>query len=95
MDLKDHFSASSTTGTIFYYFCLMFFAGLLKIIPLGVGFSTTFLLWFHTFFVPGGLGGGRWGIRPLKKFPGGWSDLELTDTLNSPKLRGLTIQEKV
>ena len=61
--LKDRFSASLSTSTVFYYFCLMFFVGLLKIIPLGVGFTTIFLLWFHTFFVPRG---GGWEIRPLK-----------------------------
>ena len=31
---------------------------------------------FRTFFVPGG-----WEIHPFKEFPGGWSGLELTDTL--------------
>ena len=30
---------------------------------------------FVLFFVRG------WGIRPSKKLPGGWSGLELTDTL--------------
>ena len=51
--------------------------------PWGWVFSTMFLpqvSGFRTFFVPG-----EWGIRPFKKFPGvcpgGWSGLELTDTL--------------
>ena len=65
-------------------FCC-FFAGFLKIIVSGWGFSRVFLpLWsgFRPFLVPGG-----WRIRPFKKIfrglPGVWSGLlvELTDTL--------------
>ena len=48
--------------------------------PRGWGFGTIFLLQgsdFHTFFVPGG---GEFAL--LKNSPGGWSGLELTDTLH-------------
>ena len=61
-----------------------FFAGFLKIIAPGWGFSTIFLpqgSGFRNFFVPEG-----WRIRSFKKFHGGlpgrgWSGLELADTL--------------
>ena len=60
----------------------MFFAGFLKIIAPGWGFSTIFLpqgSGFRTLFVPGG---GEFALSKNSPglCPGGWSDLELTDT---------------
>ena len=63
------------------------FCAFRKQLPQGWGFSTIFLSQgsrFLTFFVPRG-----WGICPFEKIPlecvcpggGGWSGLELTDTL--------------
>ena len=83
-NISKHISISVL---FFYNFCLMilFFAGFLKIIaPGGRGFSTIFLSQgsgFRTVFVPG-----RVGNLPFQKIPwgfawGGWSGLELTDTL--------------
>ena len=57
-------------SVLFFIISLMFcasFAGFLKYLSRGWGFSTIFLpQWsgFSTFFVPGG-----WGIRPIKKIP--------------------------
>ena len=61
-----------------FQYCF-FFAGFLKIIAPGRGFSTIFLpqgSGFRTFFVPR-------GNSPFQKIPQGggwWSGLELTDT---------------
>ena len=40
-------------------------------------------------FFPGG-----WGIRPSKKVPGGWSGLELTDTLYEASGVGISIYKR-
>ena len=64
---------------------ILFFAGFLKIIAPGGGDLARFFCPrgrdFALSLCPGG-----WGICPFKKFPGalpggGWSGLELTDTL--------------
>ena len=77
-------------STVFHNFCLIhvllfFSAGYLKIIARGWGFNTIFLpqsSGFRTFFVPEGR-----GFSISKKIRrglpgGGWSGLELTDTLS-------------
>ena len=70
-NISKHISIS-VLSFIISVSCFVIFAGFLKIIALGGGGGLA------RFFCPRGQGfalslcpGGRWGIRPFKKFPGG------------------------